>query len=76
MSGSLEHRPALDKLLDQIPPATLVVWRLDRLGRSSSRSAPMPASLRLAPVVAPAGVHRGCPLTKSERRAGCPSSRT
>jgi len=36
----------------------------------------MPASLRLAPVVAPAGVHRGCPLTKSERRAGCPSSRT
>ena len=35
MSGSLEHRPELDKLLDQIRPGdTLVVWRLDRLGRS------------------------------------------
>jgi DNA invertase Pin-like site-specific DNA recombinase len=35
MSGSLQHRPELDKLLDQIRPGdTLVVWRLDRLGRS------------------------------------------
>ena len=34
-SGSLEHRPELDKLLDQVRPGdTLVVWRLDRLGRS------------------------------------------
>lgn len=34
-SGSLQHRPELDKLLDQIRPGdTLVVWRLDRLGRS------------------------------------------
>ena len=34
-SGSLEFRPELTKLLDQIRPAdTLVVWRLDRLGRS------------------------------------------
>lgn len=35
MSGSLEHRPELTKLLDQLRPGdTLVVWRLDRLGRS------------------------------------------
>lgn len=35
MSGSLEHRPEFDKLLDQLRPGdTLVVWRLDRLGRS------------------------------------------
>ncbi|MCS5717681.1 recombinase family protein [Herbiconiux sp. CPCC 205763] len=35
MSGSLEHRPELEKLFDQIRPGdTLVVWRLDRLGRS------------------------------------------
>lgn len=35
-SGALEPRPELDKLLDQIRPGdTLVVWRLDRLGRSS-----------------------------------------
>lgn len=34
-SGTLESRPELDKLLDQIRPGdTLVVWRLDRLGRS------------------------------------------
>lgn len=34
-SGVLESRPELDKLLDQIRPGdTLVVWRLDRLGRS------------------------------------------
>lgn len=34
-SGSLESRPELDKRLDQIRPGdTLVVWRLDRLGRS------------------------------------------
>ncbi|MDJ0358419.1 recombinase family protein [Paenarthrobacter sp. PH39-S1] len=34
-SGSLESRPELDKLIDQIRPGdTLVVWRLDRLGRS------------------------------------------
>lgn len=35
ISGSLAARPELDKLLDQIRPGdTLVVWRLDRLGRS------------------------------------------
>jgi DNA invertase Pin-like site-specific DNA recombinase len=35
MSGSLEHRPELTNLLDQLRPGdTLVVWRLDRLGRS------------------------------------------
>jgi DNA invertase Pin-like site-specific DNA recombinase len=34
-SGKLEHRSALDRLLDQLRPGdTLVVWRLDRLGRS------------------------------------------
>lgn len=34
-SGSLQHRPELDKLVDQLRPGdTLVVWRLDRLGRS------------------------------------------
>lgn len=35
MSGSLQQRPELDKLLDQLRPGdTLAVWRLDRLGRS------------------------------------------
>ena len=34
-SGKLESRPALDALLDQARPGdTVVVWRLDRLGRS------------------------------------------
>lgn len=34
-SGSLDERPELSKLLEQIRPGdTLVVWRLDRLGRS------------------------------------------
>lgn len=34
-SGAFESRPELEKLLDQIRPGdTLVVWRLDRLGRS------------------------------------------
>ncbi|MGO4598514.1 recombinase family protein [Terrabacter sp. 2RAF25] len=34
-SGKLEHRPALDEMLDQLRPGdTVVVWRLDRLGRS------------------------------------------
>jgi DNA invertase Pin-like site-specific DNA recombinase len=34
-SGSLDRRPQLDRLLDQLRPGdTLVVWRLDRLGRS------------------------------------------
>lgn len=34
-SGSLESRPELAKVLDQLRPGdTLVVWRLDRLGRS------------------------------------------
>jgi DNA invertase Pin-like site-specific DNA recombinase len=34
-SGKLEHRPQLDALLDQLRPGdTVVVWRLDRLGRS------------------------------------------
>lgn len=35
ISGSLDHRPELEKLMDQLRPGdTLVVWRLDRLGRS------------------------------------------
>ncbi|MGP5689990.1 recombinase family protein [Glutamicibacter ardleyensis] len=34
-SGEFESHPELNKLLDQIRPGdTLVVWRLDRLGRS------------------------------------------
>ena len=34
-SGSLAHRPQLDRMLDQLRPGdTVVVWRLDRLGRS------------------------------------------
>lgn len=34
-SGKLESRPALDDLLEQSRPGdTVVVWRLDRLGRS------------------------------------------
>jgi len=34
-SGKHEHRPQLDALLDQLRPGdTVVVWRLDRLGRS------------------------------------------
>jgi len=34
-SGSLDARPSLTKVLDQLRPGdTLVVWRLDRLGRS------------------------------------------
>jgi DNA invertase Pin-like site-specific DNA recombinase len=34
-SGALEHRPALDAMLEQTRSGdTVVVWRLDRLGRS------------------------------------------
>jgi DNA invertase Pin-like site-specific DNA recombinase len=34
-SGALDRRPQLDRLLDQLRPGdTVVVWRLDRLGRS------------------------------------------
>jgi DNA invertase Pin-like site-specific DNA recombinase len=34
-SGALDERPALAKALDQVRPRdTLVVWKLDRLGRS------------------------------------------
>src|SRR5918911_5738013 len=34
-SGALTVRPELDRLLDQLRPGeTLVVWKLDRLGRS------------------------------------------
>ena len=34
-SGKLEHRPGLDEMLAQLRPGdTVVVWRLDRLGRS------------------------------------------
>ena len=34
-SGSLDSRPALSEVVDQLRPGdTLVVWRLDRLGRS------------------------------------------
>ena len=34
-SGSLDHRPKLEAVLDQLRPGdTLVVWRLDRLGRN------------------------------------------
>lgn len=35
VSGSLQHRPALDELMGQLRAGdTVVVWRLDRLGRS------------------------------------------
>jgi DNA invertase Pin-like site-specific DNA recombinase len=35
VSGKLEHRPALDAMLDQLRPGdSVTVWRLDRLGRS------------------------------------------
>src|SRR6266567_4579182 len=35
VSGKLASRPELDKVLDQLRPGdTLVVWKLDRLGRS------------------------------------------
>ncbi|MBW9111304.1 recombinase family protein [Microbacterium ureisolvens] len=35
VSGSIQKRPELDRLLDQVRPGdTIVVWRLDRLGRS------------------------------------------
>jgi len=34
-SGALERRPRLDRVLDHLRPGdTLVVWRLDRLGRN------------------------------------------
>jgi DNA invertase Pin-like site-specific DNA recombinase len=34
-SGVLDERPELSKLLEQLQPGnTLVVWKLDRLGRS------------------------------------------
>ena len=34
-SGALDSRPELDRMLDQLRPGdTVVVWRLDRLGRS------------------------------------------
>ena len=34
-SGALDERPELAKVLDQLQPGnTLVVWKLDRLGRS------------------------------------------
>jgi DNA invertase Pin-like site-specific DNA recombinase len=34
-SGARAHRPTLEQLLDQLRPGdTLVVWKLDRLGRS------------------------------------------
>ncbi len=34
-SGALDRRPQLDAVLEQLRPGdTLVVWRLDRLGRS------------------------------------------
>ena len=34
-SGKLEHRPALDAMMEQLRPGdSVTVWRLDRLGRS------------------------------------------
>jgi DNA invertase Pin-like site-specific DNA recombinase len=34
-SGKLEHRPALDAMLNRLRPGgSVTVWRLDRLGRS------------------------------------------
>jgi len=34
-SGKLEHRPALDAMLEQLRPGdSVTVWRLDPLGRS------------------------------------------
>ncbi len=32
--SALDERPALAKVLDQLPDDALVVWKLDRLGRS------------------------------------------
>jgi DNA invertase Pin-like site-specific DNA recombinase len=37
VSGAKSTRPGLDKCLDMLSPGdTLIVWRLDRLGRSMS----------------------------------------
>ena len=37
-SGARTDRPVLEQVLDQLPPGdTLVVWKLDRLGRSLRR---------------------------------------
>ena len=43
-SGALAARPALDQVLDQLRPGdTLMVWKLDRLGRSCATwSTPLP----------------------------------
>jgi DNA invertase Pin-like site-specific DNA recombinase len=36
VSGAKAHRPGLDALLDDLQPGdTLIVWKLDRLGRST-----------------------------------------
>ncbi len=39
MSGSLDSRPELDRTMEVLSKGdTLVIWRLDRLGRSLSAS--------------------------------------
>src|SRR3984893_7029402 len=46
-SGALDERPELAKVLDQLRPSdTLVVWKLDRLGRSLRHLIDMIADLQ------------------------------
>lgn len=53
-SGALERRPELDRALDYLRPGdTLVVWRLDRLGRSVRHLIDQAQALRAR------GVHLG-----------------
>ena len=48
ISGSKTDRPGLDKCLDSLQPGdTLLVWRLDRLGRSMSHLVSLVEDLRL-----------------------------
>ena len=45
-SGATESRPALDELLGQLRPGdVMVIWRLDRLGRSLRHLIPLVAEL-------------------------------
>ena len=71
-SGTLAARPALDQVLDQLRPGdTLVVWKLDRLGRSLRHLVDTIAALADRGVGVPlaAGVHR---YHDSGRQAGVP----
>lgn len=61
-SGAKATRPGLDEALDYLRAGdTLVVWRLDRLGRSLSH---------LIEVVRGAGGRRGCWLSCAARAGG------